>query len=475
MAVLGRWSAGVTSLIPSTSYTFPNGLFTTEDRNDGSVYSFNSTTSELTLPLANLADGYLMIARVEHDNAGSGARYSPVQDISQITGASSRWIGNPTGGFCQGGSDDRAFTQSWFFVDGPSAGSTYKFRWKRGSAGTGGTQRSSFEVIPLFYEDKALYRSTDHTVMGGTTPNVVTIAAATFQGPNFSRSGSRVTVRGDNKRYLILSNFYWEGRGGRTQRTCGHQYDDTDDLAAQCISFYQDTANDNNGGMVSDLIETNTANRPIEFTCFRGLGIGSQQGGAEIDGNDPALGASGFVILQLYDNAEVFRTKDGTGGQNVHVAGPTDLNISRTTDIDFNDSASWIRATDIGMNAEVAMDALIGTNVWAASEAPTSSTALNSEIAITINGTEDADLFDGNFFRGDFVSQATLGFGANIMGYASLSANDDVGVSASVIGSAHTTQTQAGTVGLWGINLDTLAPPDLQPHFPNRTNILLRM
>jgi hypothetical protein len=80
MATLGRWIGGTTALVPTTTWTAPNALFPTQDRNDTSAYSFTSSTSTITLPSSGLANGYLVIARVDHN--GSGNRVQPNTRIS---------------------------------------------------------------------------------------------------------------------------------------------------------------------------------------------------------------------------------------------------------------------------------------------------------------------------------------------------------------------------------------------------------
>lgn len=170
MATLGKWSGGVTSLLPTTSWAAPNGLFPTQDRNDSSAYSFTSSTSTLTLPSSDLADGYLIVAAFEFEDDSNG-RHNPQGQIVQTSGTGN-FVGGPTGGYNRDTSEDRAYVRCWAFVDSPSASSTYQFQWKRDSdTPTGGTERSEFQVIPLFYSNHGIYSSTSSSLYGGTTPN----------------------------------------------------------------------------------------------------------------------------------------------------------------------------------------------------------------------------------------------------------------------------------------------------------------
>ena len=78
----------------------------------------------------------------------------------------------------------------------------------------------------------------------------------------------------------------------------------------------------------------------------------------------------GLVVIELNDSAEVFRST-GSTNQNIATTGPIDIEATKVADIDFNDSASFTRASDTGMNVAVATDVLLGANISAASQAVT--------------------------------------------------------------------------------------------------------
>ena len=63
-----------------------------------------------------------------------------------------------------------------------------------------------------------MYTSTVNNLYGGTTPNTVDLSTTVVEGTNITKTSNTVTVTGDNKKYLILSGHYSEGRSGRTQR-----------------------------------------------------------------------------------------------------------------------------------------------------------------------------------------------------------------------------------------------------------------
>jgi hypothetical protein len=217
VAILGKWSGGAVAILPGTAWTAPAALFPTQDRNDTSTYSFASATSTLTLPSTGLADGYLIIGAFEFEDTSNG-RCNPQGRIVQASGTGT-FVGGPTGGYNRDTSEDRSYVRTWAFVDNPSASATFQFQWKRDTdVPTGGTIRSEFQVIPLFYADVGIYSSTNNATAGGITPARVVGFTGT-DGTNITIAGSVVSVTGDNKRYLCLGSQYWEGlSAARTQR-----------------------------------------------------------------------------------------------------------------------------------------------------------------------------------------------------------------------------------------------------------------
>ncbi len=461
MAILGKWSGGVIGTQYLTaSWAAPNGLFPTEDRNDSSAYTFTSSTSTLTLPSSGLADGYLLIAAFEHETSQND-RHMPQGKIVQASG-SGTFVGAPTGGYARDNSEDRAYVRCWAFVDGPSASSTYQFQWKRDNedANAGdGTNRSEFQVIPLYYSDFGAYTSSSTSSPGGTTPNVIGSFTGT-DGTNITISGGNiVSCTGDNKYYLVLGSYFYEGVSGRTQRWGGLDVDGTQEDAAKAYTYYRQGDNDESGELYSWLIETDTATVTLEHTLYRGDGVLDGEGGADVDLNTTSsVGDHALVVLELNDSAEVFLSRDNTQSANIATTGPVDLQINTVTD--FNDTASFTDVVDTSINVVQDSDCLFGANISAASGTVSSGSRWTAYAEITVNGTEDADSFSGDYLRGNQSSQDTFGWSANLLGFQALSAGDDVGVSVTELsgseGGGGNVYSPAGWSGFWGINLDTL-------------------
>lgn len=467
MALLGRWTGVNTSLVPTASWTAPNALFPNEARNDSSTYGWSSTTSTITLPASDLADGYLFIARYKYDDA-SNSRVS-IAGRFQQTGGTGDFVNGQSGDYSRNNNNNKCISSNWGFVHGPSASATIQFQWERESdAPTAGTtSKFSIDVIPLYYSNHGLYSGIDATTLGGITPNVVTLNSTIDESDTaaIERVGNVVTVKGNSKRYWIFSSQWYNnfGESGttRTQRVHGMDIDGSQELAAQGYSYHRQGSSDGTGSTPFDLLETDTADRTIELTCYRGDGITNNLGGADTDAHTGGSeeGIQGLVVLELNDSAEVARSHNTATTAFTNGAG-VDLPVVSVAGIDINDSASFVRASDNAFNAEQAMDAFVWGNVWAASSDVSSSERGTWENNITVDGAEDSQVFDGTYGpRGNQASEDCFAYGANPKGFVALSADEDIGVSVSWSGQdtlIQPTRTNVGTVGFGVINLDTM-------------------
>ena len=462
MAILGRWSGGViASMQPGTSWAAPNGLFPTQDRNDSSTYSFNSSTSTITIPSSGLPDGYLLRASFEFEDSSNG-RMNPAGKFVQTSGTGN-FVSTQVAGYNRDSSEDRSFVNVSAIVDSPSASSTFQFQWIRDTDapnGTDGTVQSHIEIIPLYYSAIGMYDSTNTSLYDGATATAATLDNTVYESDTaaIQRIGNDVTLKTDNKKYLILGGHYRRGGGTRTARNTAIMYDGSEDTATRGYMYIRSTADDIGGALSWDIKERVTTDIDVNYAVFRGPSTYAADNGAvENAGSTPSEAYTSLVVIELNDNAEAFRTKDDTGLQSDTAGTPVDLNISRTSDIDFNDSASWTRASDTAMNAEVTMDAFLAGNIWTA-RSSSSGARRTTRGHITVNGTEDAATMDGAYSRGDQSTSGTFNGGFNPAGFVALTAGDDVGMSQTAItgSEAGTPRTQAGTVGFIGINLDTL-------------------
>jgi len=458
MADLGKWSGGSTSLIPTTLWTSPSGLFGTEDRNDGSAYTWTDASARLTLPSSGLADGYLLIASFEFVDTSNG-RCNPQAQWVQNSGTGT-FLSGIVGGYNRQTSDDTSYCRVWAFVDNPSASATFDFEWTRdGDIPTGGTVRSEVQVVPLFYSDWAAYSSGSASLYGGTTPTKVTGFTGS-DGANITIASDVVTLAGANKRYLCLGSYYRSGTGSiRTQRWGGFEVDGAFADHAKGYAYYRNSSNDEAGQFFTTVIDRATTDIDVELSIYRGDGVANNEGGTNVDGSAPSDAMNVMVFLELNDGCEVFRST-GSTSQEIATTGPVDIQAVKVADVDFADSGSFSRASDVGVNAEQAMDALVGACISGASASVTSSSRFTGYANITVNGAEDADSVNGSYLRGEGGSQDCFGWSASLLGFQGLASGDDLGVSATELAGSqgHTSVVvQAGWVGLWAINLDTMA------------------
>lgn len=463
MATLFQATGGVTSLLPTTTWSDPGSLFPTTDRNDSNAYGWAPTTSTLTLPSSGLANGYLFLWGFEFEDTSNG-RHNPQARIVQASGTGN-FASASTGGYNRDNSEDRAYVSGWSFVDSPSPSSTFQFQWRRDSdVPTGGTVRSFIQAVPVYYSDAGVYTSSSTSAPGGTTPNQITGFTGT-DGTNISLSSDTVSVTGDNKRYLVLGSAYHQGIGNaRTQRWYGLRIDGVKDDAAKAAMYYRNSANADGGSSFSRLLETGSATRTVDLFQYLGDGVAAGQGGADVPGNVTGSNSShSLVILELNDSAEVFSSIDAEGGQEFALAGPVDVDVASIGDIEFSDSSSFTRSTDTSVNIEQNMDVLAFANVSHARGA--SSIGSGSRWTVhgefTINGVEQTSVgFHGNYNRGNQGSQDTHGSSTNQAGFFALSTGDDFGVSnqelAGTEGGGGDIESQPGWVGFGLINLDSL-------------------
>ena len=458
MATLGRWrGTNVAALPNSTTFGAPSNLFSTQVRNDSSAYTFTASTSTLTLPSTGLADGYLLMARVETDDTSNG-RFNPIGQIVPASGTGT-FVNSPGAGYSRDTSEDRAYFNTWAFVHNPSASSTYQFQWKRDvDAATGTTIIATFDVIPFYYNDIGLYTSTSAALYGGTTPNQVTGWTGT-NGTNITLASNAVTCAADNVKYLCIGSQYYEGRGGRTQRWMGWRVGGTKIDYGKSYAYYRTGSDDSNGGNFYHMFETATANVTVDQFCYRGDGVAAGQGGADIDGSTPTVGDHAMVIMELNSNAEGFHSIDNTGGVDLNVTILVNQALCRTAAISFNDTASFTRASDTAMNVVQTSDIFVAANITAAQELVATTSRWTAYIHPVVNGSIDTDIFHGNYGRNNQGSQDTFGWGCNAAGFIGATAGDDVGIGTTELLFAEDGgqfEVQPNWSGFLGLNLDTL-------------------
>jgi hypothetical protein len=467
MASLGKWSGGTVAILPTTSWTAPASLFPTEDRNDGSIYSFAAATSTLTLPSSNLADGYLIVGSYEFEDASNG-RHNPQGRFVQVSGTGN-FVTAQTSGYNRDNSEDRSYVRTWAFIDSPSASSTIQFQWKRDSdAPTGGTVLSELEVIPLYYSNIGMYSSTSTTQPASNTPTAMTGWSVVTESDTaaIELASDTFTLKSDNKRYIVLGSYYWEGDyTNRTQRLGGLDIDGTYQDHVQAYSYMRQSSDNIIGEFFSWLVDRDTTDIDLQMDMWKGSDTGTFPNyGASVGGT--ATGSNpvhSFVVLELNDSAEVFTTKNNSQ-QSLATAGTrVEIDISPSATFGINDTASFTRADDNGVNVEKNADILLGANITGGYES-SSGARFTGYTTFTVDGVDQDYTKSGDYSRGNQGSNSVWGWSSNMLSFLEVAAGEDVGVSAGKIagGEGGSVAVLSQFAGFWGVNLDTLddvAPP----------------
>lgn len=458
---LGQWTGDSTSLLPGTTWAAPNGLFPTESVNENTAYSFASATSTLTLPSSGLADGYLVVSAYQIEDTSNG-RCNPQGRLTQSSGTGN-FVSGASSGYNRDSSEDRSYVRTWAFIDSPSAGAEIQFQWRRDTdAPTGGTVRSEFVVIPLWYNNHGIYSSASTACPGGTTPNQLGGWSVVSESDTaaIELATNVVTAKTANKRYLCLGGQYWQGIGNaRTQRWHGFRVDGTVDEQSKAYSYGRNAANADIGEMFTTIIETAGSSRTIDQFVFRGYQTATNpKDGADVDGNTTGSNPQhAMVILELDDAVEVFRGHSNTQHSLATAGTRVDINVAET--VNFNDSASFTKSSNTAFQAQKDLRLLLGSNISGGYASPSSSRFTGYSEAV-IGGAADAYSFAGDYGRGDQGTQDCWGWSANGLSAFSVLNTETIGVRAGKLtgGEASPGTTIADWSGVWGLNIDTMAP-----------------
>ena len=455
MADIGQWSGGTTTLLPTTTFTAPNGMFPTQDRNDAS-YSFDSTTSTLTLP--SDADGYLVTAAFEFLDTSNG-RCNP-QGRLVLSAGSGNFVGTSGSGYDRNNADDTAYVRAWAIIDNPSSAEV-QFQWRRDAdPPTGGTEASFLQVIPLYYSNVGLYQSTQSACNGSTTPTSISGFTSVVQSDTSAieiASGQTVSTKNSGKRYLVLGGQYWQGIGAaRSQRWMGLSVNSTFQNDVRSNSYARDSNNSDIGEIFTTIVEGANS---LESQVFLGEALGSfPSTGASVSGNTTGSNANHVIaVLELNDGAEVFK---GVSGTQQDVSGTARTAVEAFDSTSLLDTNSFsTNATTTSITAEDDFDVLLGANL-SGGYTSSSGQRYTGFSKFTVDGIEQDSSISGDFARGSQGSQSTFGYSSNMLSSHAVSATETLGVNIGrlVGGQSGPVNLLSGYTGMWGINLDTLEP-----------------
>lgn len=456
---IGHWRDSAGSQIPGTSFAGFN--FAQQVRNDGIYSRPDNATIEL-----DQAGDYLIVATIRNNDT-SNDRTNIQSRIAQTSGSGSLFTSYYTG-YSRDTSEDDNWTKAVGVIIGATADSQIQVQTRRDAdAPTGGSvaYESDVQVIRIYQTNYGIYAiGGSGNAYGGTSPNTVDLTSVTAESNTLFIQGSTtadsVTVKGDNKRYLVAWSVSGNTAGNRTQRIGHLEYDGTDDLATRSYC-YQREANDEYCGLGSmDVLEATSTDRTIQVEVFRGPGVAADQGGADDDGSWVTDSNGQMVVLELPDSMDVFRSHDSTGLQNITSA----VTLNAMRNVDFNDAASFTQSSNSALNVVNAGDVFVWANVWTARNDASGGNRLTAYGTITINGVATTTGRHGNYTRGDQAAQGTFAGSFHPGGIYTIStAGHDIGVNMDPLSGTEgggNDRTQAGTVGFFALNLDLNAPPD---------------
>ena len=459
---IGHWRDSVGGQIPGTSFA----AFETDQeiRNDGIYTRPDDSTIEL-----DEAGDYLIISTIRGVDSSNG-RYNAQARIALTSGSGSLFTSYYTG-YSRDTSEDTAWFRAVGVVIGASANAQIQVQRRRDTdAPTSGSiaGESDVQVVRINPTNYGIYAigGTGAAYLG-TTLNTVNITAVTAESDTNAIQGDTgtetITVKGDNKRYLIAWSVSGNTGGSRTQRIGQLNYDGTGQGWTQSYCYQRSSTNEYCGIGSMDILETATADRDIQVKVFRGAGVAADQGGADNNGSWVTDGNGQMIVLEMPDSLEVFHSYDSTGLQNI--SSSATLNAMR--DVSFNDAASFTKASNTAVDVTNPADVFAWANVWTARNSVGSGLRLTAYGSITVNGVEQSTGEHGNYIRGNQGSVDTFGGSFHPAGIFTVgTAGYDLGVnmdplSGSEAAGAATDRTQPSTVGFFSLNLDTLLPPNL--------------
>ena len=461
MAIVGKWIGLNVAAFPTTTYTpVPASVFNTQVRND--TNAFNKVDSTITLDTINDADGYIIRASTEIACTHNNRFTAQIRVIPTVNAGNAEVLASVAGQYSRNTTDNDSSSDSFTVITNITGSITFEVQWQRQGSGApaGSVTNSCLEIIPIYFNGIGLYEGVTNQLLGGVTPEIVTLDSTITESGNIARSGNDIILSA-NKKYLVMGMYYRQGTTSRTQRWIGFGVNGVLNRDAMTNIYYRDASNQNQGEAFNTIIDAGGADLTLNILGYRGDGITPPSlGGAGVTGNAPNLTLLSVAIIELKGGCETFKSADNTGDQNIGVIGDVELNAARNNI--FNDSDSFTKLNDTSYEAQAKMDAFYGANI-SASYQTASGTRITRRVLASVNGLADVNVNAVKFGRGSQGTQSTFGFSGNPFGLVSLNENDLISTSVQDIGNTVDVRTRAGWAGMWGINLDTMnnEPPPI--------------
>lgn len=457
---IGHWRDSAWWQIPGIGFGAFN--FNTELRNDG-IYS---KPDDGTIQL-NEAWDYLIIATT-HDNDDSNWRYNSQLRVDQTVGTWDIFTSHYSW-YSRDNSEDESWTRAVSVVIWASANSQIQVQKRRDTdAPTSGSivNASDVQVIRLSQSNYGIYGiGGTWNAYGGTTPNTVDIdsivSESDISAVEWSTAWDTITLKGDNKKYLVAWSVSFTWGGSRTQRIWHLEYDNTDILSTRSYCYKRNAANEYCGLGSMDVVETTTADISLQAEVFRGSWVAADAGGADSDGTMSTDGNWQMIILEMPDYLEVFRSEDSIGLQDITSA--QTLNIAR--DVNISDSLSFTKNSNSLVSVTNPADIFSWANVWTARNNVASGSRQTTFGSITIDGVEQTLGRHWNYSRWNQATTDTFAMSIHPAGiYTTSGPWSTIWVNSTPLTwwePGWNDRTQPGTLWFFALNLDTLVAPSL--------------
>lgn len=456
---MGHWRDSVWEQIPGT--TFAGFNFDQEIRNDGIYTKLSDDTVQL-----DQAGDYLIISTTHDD--GNNGRYNSQMRVSQISG---NWevFTSHYSGYSRNTADDDSWTRAVGVIIWASANSQIQIQKRRDTDSLTNwsvANLSDLQVIRLQQTNYWIYGiGGTGNVYGWTIPNTIDIDSVVSESNTAAIQGNTVTdtinVKWNDKKYLIAWSVSLDGGNTRTQRIWHLEYDGIDALSTRTYCYQRNAANEYCGLWSMDLIQTANTDIAIQAEVFRGSWVWSDQWGADADSQLSTDGNWQMIVLEMPDYLEVFSSQDSVWLQDLTT--PQILNIAR--DVKISDPLSFEKDSDSQIRVTNPADIFSWANIWAARSNVLSGARQISYGSISIDGTQQTTGRHWNYSRWNQGTIDTFGLWYQPAGaYTTSGPGSILWVTSTPIfwGSAGWgDRTQAGTLGFFALNLDTLVAPSI--------------
>lgn len=455
---IGHWRDNTWSQIPGT--TFTPFSFDTEIRNDGIFTKPTNDTIEF-----DEAWDYLIIATTR-DEDGSNGRYNSQLRVA-LTGGWWNLFTTHYTWYSRDNSENQSWTRAVGVVIGAGVDTQVQVQKRRDTDAPtlwSIAWASDVQVIRLDQTNYGIYWIWGTwNSYGWTNPNTVdvdsVISESNSSAIEWNTVTDTITVKGDNKKYLIAWSTSFDGTWTRTQRIGHLEYDGIDKLSTRSYCYRRNDTNEYCGLGSMDLIETSSPDINIQAEVFRGSWVAADDGWSDRDESMTTDGNGQMIVIEMPDTLEVFRSEDSVWLQDVTTA--QNLNFAR--DINFSNSSSFTKNSNTEISVSNASDIFSWANIWTARQNITSGQRQTSFGSIVLNGVEQSTWRHWNYSRWNQSTADTFAmwFQPGWI-YTTSAPGTTLWINTAPLPGWEAwwnDRTQAFTVWFFALNLDTLTPP----------------